>query len=496
MTGVYLFAGDSITEGTLGESYVERVAKMLYQERGGLSGEVVNAGRGSDTVESLLERIEGLLVRHSPQWVILAIGLNDVWLPWLSSHSLGWRVWNAYRRSARGQAPSVDLDQFAANYRALIDTARAVTQADILVCTVPPIGEKLASPLNRRLARLNGIIKHVAADRQVPVADIWQASVEEIATLSRPSRYVPGEWLFTLIDRQRLRNTAPDDLGRRRRLWLTFDGLHLNSRGADLWANTVVTALAQAAATAAAPSLTPAQQLGLICFDKNPLLVCCTPGWEVRSHSLGSMLGETYGILADITAVRPKVQLAVLNEVHWLQVAGALPYPAPQAWWDGVAGTLYVPEAYPRQYLQDVCLPETLAGWHAWPPALADTGEPARATAVADLLAIEELSRLFLRQLGALPPDPALDQFLVSYLAQIVLGARTGEGAGEILALWDSWTDVLARAGVAQGQVRRQAREFYRAHGDELARSLPTRVPLLEGQIQVSPLSMAPESTA
>ncbi len=121
-----------------------------------------------------------------------------------------------------------------------------MAQADVLVCTVSPIGENLASPLNRRLARLNGIIKHVAADRQAPVADIWQACVEEIATLSRPSRYVAGEWLFALMDRQRLRNTAADELGRRRRLWLTFDGLHLNSRGAELWANTVVTALAQA----------------------------------------------------------------------------------------------------------------------------------------------------------------------------------------------------------------------------------------------------------
>ena len=104
MTDVYLFAGDSITEGLLGESYVERIAKMLYQERGGLAGEVVNAGRGADTAKALLDRIDGPLQRYRPRWVILAIGANDVWLPWLSSHSLGWRIWNAYRRTARGQA--------------------------------------------------------------------------------------------------------------------------------------------------------------------------------------------------------------------------------------------------------------------------------------------------------------------------------------------------------------------------------------------------------
>jgi lysophospholipase L1-like esterase len=496
MTDVYLFAGDSITEGIVGESYVERVAKMLYQERGGLCGEVVNAGRGSDTVMSLLERIEGPLLRHRPRWVVLAVGINDVWLPWLSTHSLGWRLWNAYRRAARGQVPAVDLDQFAASYRALIDTARAVAQADVLVCTVSPIGENLASPLNRQLARLNGTIKHVAADRRAPVADIWQAYVEEIATLSRPSKYVAGEWLFTLMDRQRLRGTAPDELGRRRRLWLTFDGLHPNSRGADLWATTIVAALAQATASASAPSTSPAQQLGLYCFELSPIQICCTPGWETRAHILGRSLVETYGLLADITAARPKVQMAVLSEVHWRQVAGTLPYPAPQAWWDGVEGTLYVPVTYPRQYLQDVYLHETLAGWQSWPPVLAEAGELARATAVADLLAIEELSRLFLREVGVSPPDPALDQFLVSYLTQVVLRARDGEGASEMAALWDAWTDVLSQAGVAQGQVRRQAKEFYRAHGDELARSLPARTESLEEQFQVSPLPIAPESSA
>jgi lysophospholipase L1-like esterase len=496
MTDVYLFAGDSITEGHPGESYVERVAKMLYQERGGLTGEVVSAGRGGDTVKALLDRIDGPLQRHRPRWVILAIGTNDVWLPWLSSHSLGWRLWNRYRSTTRGQVASVDLDQFAADYRALIDTARVVAQANVLACTVGPIGEQLGSPVNRGLARLNGIIKHVAADRRVPVADIWQAYVQEIAILSRPSKYVPGEWLFSALDRRRLKNTTPDELGRRRRLWLTFDGLHLNSRGADLWAGTVIDALTQAQATATTSSPTAAQQLGLYCFQQDALEVCCTPGWEARAHTLSHSLAETYGTLASITTVRPSVQLAVLNDVHWRQMAGALPYPVPQAWWDGGAGTLFVPEAYPRQFLHDVCLPETLAGWHSWSPALDDVGEPARATAVADLLAIEELSRLFLRELGVSPPDPALDQFLASYLAQVVLGARVGEEAAKMVALWDAWADALARAGVAQGQMRRRARAFYQAHGDELARTIPARAPSLEGQIKVSPLPIAPESSA
>jgi lysophospholipase L1-like esterase len=244
-TSVYLFAGDSLTEGIYGESYVERVARALYRGEAGLYGDVVNAGRGGDTARSLLARIDGPLQHYRPEWVVLATGCNDVWLPWLSSHSAGWWLWLLYRRLRWNQVPSRDLDEFAATYRALIDRCQTLVGASVLACTVSPIGEQLSSPVNRRLARLNGAIKDVAVDCQVPVADIWQAFVEQIAPLRHPSNYVAGEWLFAWLDRKRLQGKSPDEVSRRRRLCFTFDGIHLNSSGADLWAQTILGALAR-----------------------------------------------------------------------------------------------------------------------------------------------------------------------------------------------------------------------------------------------------------
>jgi lysophospholipase L1-like esterase len=245
-TSVYLFAGDSLTEGVYGESYVERIARALYRGQAGIQGDIVNAGRGCDTVRSLLSRIDELLQRYRPQWVVLAIGCNDVWLPWLSSHSLGWWLWLSYRRFRWGQVPAGDLDQFAAAYRALIDRCQTLAGAQVLACTVSPVGEQLASPVNHQLARLNGVIKHVAVDCQVPVADVWQAFVDQLAPLPQPSSYVGGEWLFSLLDRSRLRTTSPDEIARRRHLQFTFDGIHLSGHGADLWAATILKAMVQA----------------------------------------------------------------------------------------------------------------------------------------------------------------------------------------------------------------------------------------------------------
>jgi lysophospholipase L1-like esterase len=243
---VYLFAGDSLTVGNSGASYVARIAAAFGQGDARPTRHLVNAGRDADTLRALLARIDQPLRQHQPDWTIFAIGINDVWLPWLAEHSLVWRLWLWVRSIRLGQAPTTDLDQFAALYRALIDKAANQAHARVLACTTSCCGERLSSPLNRRLARLNGVVKRVAADRGVPVADVWQAFAEELAPLAQPSAYLPGEWLFSHMDRSRLATTPPDEISRRRRLYLTIDGIHLNSRGADLWANAILAALAQA----------------------------------------------------------------------------------------------------------------------------------------------------------------------------------------------------------------------------------------------------------
>jgi lysophospholipase L1-like esterase len=235
-------AGVGLTAGLYGENFVDRLDPILRQA---WRGTAVNAGRAADTVQALLNRIDGPLQEHRPEWVILAVGGNDVWIPWLSRHSLGWWMWLQYRRIIRGQRPTTDLDQFAAAYRALVDRVQEAG-AGAVVCTVSPLGEQLTSPANRQLAGVNGVIKQVAAECHLPLADVWQVFVNEIAVLPKPSRYKPGEWLSVWLDRWRTRSRTPDQISRRRQLRLTYDGIHLNSRGADLWAATVLAALAHA----------------------------------------------------------------------------------------------------------------------------------------------------------------------------------------------------------------------------------------------------------
>jgi lysophospholipase L1-like esterase len=239
-TAIILCAGDSLTEGTYGESYVGRLAGALQRGEQGLRGRVINAGRGGDTLQALLGRIREPLRRHRPSCVVLAVGLNDIWLSWLAAHSLVWRA----RLFTSGLVTTTDLDAFAAHYRALIDRVRDEGVGTVVACTTSCCGESLSTPPNRQLARLNGVIKRVAGDCGVPVADIWQAFVEELAPAGPASAHVPGDWLFAAMDRRRLQTSSPDEISGRRRLSLTFDGVHLNSRGADVWARTILDTLA------------------------------------------------------------------------------------------------------------------------------------------------------------------------------------------------------------------------------------------------------------
>ncbi|MEJ2212063.1 MAG: GDSL-type esterase/lipase family protein [Anaerolineae bacterium] len=520
-TTVFLFAGDSLTEGVYGASYVERVAAALSRGESGLQGQVVNAGRSGETVASLLARIDGLLEQHRPDWLVLAVGCNDVWLPWLSNHSLGWRAWLALRRLRTGQRPTIDQDRFAAAYRALVDRAHHAG-VRVLVCTTSPVGERLSSAINSRVARLNGVIQHVAADRQVPVADVWQAFVESLALLPQRSGYVSAEWLFAWLDRRRFRTQGADRMAQRRHLHLTFDGVHLNSRGADLWAAVVLEALARAERRGAGgplPESEPAttqpaaarpqpdagredkesadlpplaRHLDLPCFRQGPLAVCCSPGREARARDVGRLLAAAYERLSSLTGIHPPAYVAVLSRVHWGQSPCPVAHPAPAMLWDGSGGAIFVADAYDVGFLRDLHLPETVAAWTSWPPALAEVGALARATALADLLAVEELAGLFLRDLRVAPSDPALGRLLAAYLALVVLRGSHAPGAARLAGLWTAWAQRLAEAGLDAGQVRQQARALYAEHGEGLVAWFTSSQPVTRETVEAPPIPKSP----
>jgi lysophospholipase L1-like esterase len=109
----FVFFGDSITESgredtdltSLGNGYVAGVAKRLQDQQ----IKCINAGIGGDTTRHLLARLEDDVIAHNPDWVSVAIGVNDVW----RSFGVGDRF------------EAVNITEFEVNYRQILERIRA-----------------------------------------------------------------------------------------------------------------------------------------------------------------------------------------------------------------------------------------------------------------------------------------------------------------------------------------------------------------------------------
>jgi lysophospholipase L1-like esterase len=232
------FIGDSLTAGRPGSAYFEILRERLPEH------ELVNLGRGNDTVASLHRRIGGLHRRigglhrrigglhldaekgHPFDLAFLWVGVNDVvenpqWLVRLANALIG-------------QPRARDLDEFRAYYRKTLDLLCRCAQH---VIAVPPVlkGEDLGNPWNRDIEVLARVIEELTAGyEQVDYLALRAVFVQALA--GKPiSSYAPGHVRHLVMDilfRRRRSGSNPESakLG----LHLTIDGVHLNSAGAAL----------------------------------------------------------------------------------------------------------------------------------------------------------------------------------------------------------------------------------------------------------------------
>jgi lysophospholipase L1-like esterase len=219
------FFGDSLTEGVPGSSYFA----VLRRE---LSGhELLNYGRGNDTVVSLYHRVRRLRSCSPFDLAFLWVGVNDVSGP----EGVAFPFWLVNLTS--GQRRARTLDEFRAYYSALLGllgdlAARVVAVAPALK------GEDLDSDLNREVEAIARVIEAAASRREsVEFLDLRPAIARELD--GRPtSSYLPRGVFGVGIDLATLRSDEQvDRKAAERGLHLTLDGIHLNSRGARLVAD-------------------------------------------------------------------------------------------------------------------------------------------------------------------------------------------------------------------------------------------------------------------
>ncbi len=166
-----VFFGDSITEsgrnlldpGDLGVGYVKIAAgklRLLYPD---IPFTFVNRGVGGERTAELLQRVQRDVVEEHPDFVVLQVGINDVWC-----------------RFSRGE--EVSPEAFRKNYTALTDAILA-TGAKLFL--IQPYALKMEDKARFRpfLAKFNEIIREIAKERSlplIPVDEIFMGVTQDI----------------------------------------------------------------------------------------------------------------------------------------------------------------------------------------------------------------------------------------------------------------------------------------------------------------------------
>ncbi len=179
-----LFDGDSITDAgrdynnfdSYGDGYVALVIEHLQVQYAKLELQFLNRGVGGDTTRNMLERFDRDILAHKPNWVSIAIGVNDVW-----------RFFDHRPNDA------VLIDEFEANYRKLLEPLHG--NAGLILVSPFLIEPNRSDPFRARVDHYAAVVKSLALEFGavfVPFQEAFDASSLEPSAFSN-DRVHPNE---------------------------------------------------------------------------------------------------------------------------------------------------------------------------------------------------------------------------------------------------------------------------------------------------------------
>lgn len=220
-----VFLGDSLTEGVDGSSYLHVLAGMLAGDSRLQNTELINAGRGGDTILNLARRALRDSVPYAPDWVVIFVGVND-FRTWSVRRSFPTRaniLSAVYFLRRKGIWRAVTPGRFSRGLRALVGALRAHTPARIALCTPATASESRDARAERLLDAYVARVRTVAAEQACTLIDVRAA--------------------FLAAEAHQRAATANGE-----RVPLTIDGVHLSDAGAAVvagvfrdWLSTTVT---------------------------------------------------------------------------------------------------------------------------------------------------------------------------------------------------------------------------------------------------------------
>ena len=219
--------GDSITHAKVSGDYVQ----LLEQQYESQQRTFVNAGINSRLAFNALEIIDSVLA-GKPSIVTILIGTNDVLATFSAKRT-------QYYMDKWQLPKTPDFAFYKDSLTKIINTLQSQTTAKIAIFSLPPIGEKANSGMNKAVAQYNSFIKEIAMQRGVSYLPLnermWQY-LNEREGLNQTCDLNAGLMEQAIASHYLLGNSW-DEVSAQNDLHLLTDCIHLNDRAAKMVAD-------------------------------------------------------------------------------------------------------------------------------------------------------------------------------------------------------------------------------------------------------------------
>jgi lysophospholipase L1-like esterase len=228
-----LFAGNSITRGQIGESFVTSM------QVNNPTWNIYNAGVDGDTLKNISDRLIDILSDGTRyDFVVIEAGHNDIILPQFDKKGMLFQY--ALRHLLRSGRQPLRIEDFKTEYLKMVKLLTAKTTTNIVLTTLSCINENLLSETNLIRIEYNKAIKDIAHQTGCILADISD-EFDTILKESNQTDYLLENFLRSVyFDKKECQQKGgAEKLSTNRKLRLTIDGIHLNKEGANLYKKTI-----------------------------------------------------------------------------------------------------------------------------------------------------------------------------------------------------------------------------------------------------------------
>ena len=221
---VVVCCGDSITHGHIGYDWVSSLRdkddSKIY----------INAGINADLTWNLNQRLDDI-IKHNPDYITILIGTNDA----IGSQPV--KLIQDYFIQTKNLPQVPSIEWFEEQIEIFVKEVKENTSAKIAITTLPWLGEQKDASVINVIKNHNKIIKRIAVQYDLFILDLFSKFKEQIAS----NDSIP----YTTSEFRRLRGLRAvilyyifgwswTKIGKKYKLKLLCDHIHLNEKGGDL----------------------------------------------------------------------------------------------------------------------------------------------------------------------------------------------------------------------------------------------------------------------